>query len=73
MNYVSVRSLSNPISADTRKIFSKHKRPVGRSWYMDETFIKVKGFREYLYRTLDKQDQTVDFLLTAKRDKASAK
>lgn len=40
---------------------------------MDETYIKVKGVGKYLYRAVDKEGQTVDFLLTAKRDKAAAK
>ena len=40
---------------------------------MNETYIKVKGVWKYLYRVLDKEGQTVDFLLTAKRDKAAAK
>jgi len=40
---------------------------------MDETYIKVKCVWKYLYRAVDKQDKTVDFLLTAKRDMAAAK
>ena len=55
------------------KAFRKHKRPVGVSWRMDETYIKVKGVWKYLYRAVDKEGKTVDFLLTAKRDKAAAK
>ena len=35
---------------------------------MDETYIKVAGQWKYLYRTVDKAGDTVDFLLTAKRD-----
>ncbi|UUZ77150.1 IS6 family transposase [Polaromonas sp. P1(28)-13] len=54
------------------KVFRKHKRPVGVSWRMDETYIKVKGIWKYLYRAVDKEGKTVDFLLTAKRDKAAA-
>ena len=54
------------------KVFRKHKRPVGVSWRMDETYIKVKGKWKYLYRAVDKAGKTVDFLLTAKRDKAAA-
>ncbi len=50
----------------------KYKRSVGRSWRMDETYIKVKGAWNYLYRAVDKEGNTVDFLLTAKRDKAAA-
>ena len=39
---------------------------------MDETYIKVKGDWKYLYRAVDKQGKTVDFLLTARRDKSAA-
>ena len=55
------------------KMARKHKRAVGDSWRMDETYIKVKGVWKYLYRAVDKQGKTVDFLLTAKRDMAAAK
>ena len=49
------------------------KRLVGRSWRMDETYIKIKGQWKYLYRAVDKEGQTIDFLLTAHRDKKAAK
>ena len=39
---------------------------------MDETYIKVKGAWKYLYRAVDKEGKTVDFLLTARRDKSAA-
>ncbi len=55
------------------KASRKHKRAVGSSWRMDETYIKVKGVWKYLYRAVDKQGKTVDFLLTTKRDRAAAK
>lgn len=54
------------------KVFRKHKRPAGGSWRMDETYIKVKGAWKYLYRAVDKEGKTVDFVLTARRDKAAA-
>jgi putative transposase len=54
------------------KVFRKHKRPVGGRWRMDETYIKVKGDWKCLYRAVDKHGKTVDFLLTAKRDKVAA-
>jgi transposase-like protein len=37
------------------------------------TYIKVKGKDRYLYRAVDSTGQTIDFLLTAKRDAAAAK
>jgi len=56
------------------KVFRRqYKRPVGLSWRMDETYVKVNGVWKYLYRAVDKEGKTVDFLLTAKRNKAAAK
>jgi putative transposase len=50
----------------------RRKRPVGSSWRLDETSIKVKGQWYYLYRAVDKQGQTIDFLLTEHRDTEAA-
>ena len=55
------------------KTARKHKRPVGGSWRIDETCIKVKRVWQYLYRAVDKQRKTVDFMLTAKRVMTAAK
>lgn len=52
--------------------FVRRKRSVGASWRMDETYVKVKGKWKYLYRAVDKEGQTIDFLLTAHRDKKAA-
>jgi putative transposase len=54
------------------KAFGPRKKKAGRSWRMDETYIKVKGEWKYLYRAVDKAGDTVDFLFRAKRDKAAA-
>jgi transposase-like protein len=40
---------------------------------MDETYIRVKGEWKYLYRAVDKQGDTVDFLLSEHRDITAAK
>jgi putative transposase len=52
--------------------FHRRKRPVGRSWRLDETYIRVKGEWRYLYRAVDKHGQTIDFLLTEHRDQEAA-
>jgi putative transposase len=41
---------------------------VGRSWRLDETYVKIKGKSAYLYRAVDKAGHTIDFLLTPTRD-----
>src|SRR5476649_615785 len=55
------------------KAFRRCKRPVGKSWRVDETYVKVKGQWKYLYRAVDKAGNTVDFLLRARRDKEAAR
>ena len=42
-------------------------------WHVDETYIQVDGASRYLYRAVDGTGQTIDFLLSAKRDKQAAK
>ena len=55
------------------KIFRAQKRSVGVRWRMDETYIKVNGKWKYFYRAVDKEGNTIDYLLTAKRDMKAAK
>jgi len=50
-----------------------YKRNVGSSWRMDETYIKIKGMWHYLYRAVDKEGDTIDFMLSKKRDETAAK
>ncbi|MGF6603048.1 putative transposase [Paraburkholderia sp. GAS448] len=55
------------------KAFRSRKRPVGKSWRVDETYIKVNGQWKYLYRAVDKTGNTIDFMLRAHRDKTAAR
>ena len=43
------------------------------SWKVDETYIKVKGKWKYLYRAVDSEGNTLDFMLSARRNKQAAK
>jgi transposase-like protein len=55
------------------KRWSRYARPVGASWRVDETYVRVRGRWTYLYRAVDRQGLTVDFLLSEHRDIAAAR
>jgi len=50
-----------------------HLRPISDSDRVDETYVKVKGAWKYLYRAVDSTGQTVDFMLSARRDERAAR
>src|SRR3712207_5334667 len=60
-------------AAELEKRIRPHLRSCNGSWRVDETYVKVKGRWTYLYRAVDSRGQTIDFLLSAKRDAAAAK
>ena len=60
-------------SPQLEEAFHRHKRPVWVSGRMDETSSKGKGEWRSLYRAVEKQGQTIDFLLTEPRDEHAAK
>ncbi|CAH2559648.1 IS6 family transposase [Cardinium endosymbiont of Oedothorax gibbosus] len=53
------------------KAVRKRKRPIGSSWRMDETYVKLNGKWIYLYGAVDRYGDTVDFFLSEHRDKSS--
>src|SRR4051794_14263861 len=57
---------------ELEKRMRRHLRPCRGPWHVDETYIRVNGQWRYLYRAVDGTGQTIDFLLSAKRDKKAA-
>ena len=49
-----------------------HLKPTNKSWRVDETYVRVKGEWCYLYRAVDSEGATVEFFLSAFRDRESA-
>jgi transposase-like protein len=55
------------------KEFNVRKRPVTGKWHVDETYIKVRGQWQYLYRAIDSNGDTVEFWFSNKRNLTAAK
>ncbi len=54
------------------EVAQKRKAGTAKSWRVDETYIKGKGEWTYLYRAVDRDGQTLDFMLSEHRDEAAA-
>ena len=69
----TVREWEAQLAPLLSEMLRKHRRGrIGASWYVDETYIKVKGRWTSLYRAIDRDGNHVDVLLSEKRDKAAA-
>ena len=73
VDHATVHRWSIKILPVLAAVFRRRKRPVGISWQMDETYIKVAGQWKYLYRAVDRAGATIDFVLRAHRDYAAAR
>jgi transposase-like protein len=60
-------------ASEINKRMRPHLKMSGASFRVDETYIKVGKTCKYLYRAVDKQGQTIEFMLSAKRDVCAAK
>ena len=58
---------------EINKRIRQHLRMSGTSYRVDETYIRVGKTCKYLYRAVDKEGSTIDFMLSAKRDVSAAK
>lgn len=67
MNHATIQRWVFKFTLHVEQQFRKRKKLVGKRWRLDETYIKVKGEWGYLYRAVDKEGDTVDFLLTKRR------
>jgi len=60
-------------SPEIEKKIRRHLRPTNDSWRVDETYIKIKGKWKYFYRAVDSNGDTIDFMLSSKRNRKAAK
>ena len=58
---------------ELNKRVRREVRPPNRSWRVDETYVRVAGVWTYLYRAVDSTGETIDFMLSPKRDAVAAK
>ncbi len=58
---------------ELKKRIRKHLKSTNDSWRVDETYLKIKGKKMYLYRAVDSEGNTIDFYLSQRRNAKAAK
>ena len=54
-------------------LLRRRRGKAGRSWYVDKTYIKVRGQWRYLYRAIDRSGALFDVMFSKHHDMAAAK
>src|ERR671916_626783 len=73
VDHVTLYRWIQRFAPELEKRLRRHLRPCRGPWPVDATSVRVGGEWRYLYRAVDGTGQTVDFLLSARRDKAGAR
>lgn len=73
VDHTTIMRWIHQYSPEIEKKVRGHLRPTNNSWRVDETYIKVKGEWKYIYRAIDSDGNTIDFMLSAKRNRKAAK
>ena len=73
VDHTTIMRLVHQYSPKLKKKIRRHLRPTNDSWRVDETYIKVKGEYKYLYKAVDSDGNTIDFMLSVKRNRKAAK
>ena len=62
VDHATIQKWVNKFTALIEAGLKRRKKSIGSNWRMDKTYIKVKGEWVYLYRAVDKEGKTVDFI-----------
>ena len=73
VDHTTIMRWVHQYSPEMEKRIRRQLRPTNDSWRVDETYIKVKSEWKYFYRAVDSTGDTIDFMLSAKRNRKAAK
>src|ERR687896_610128 len=73
VDHVSLYRWVQRFAPELERRVRRQLRPCRGPWHVDATYVRVGGAWRYLYRAVDGSGQTIDFLLSAKRDKPAAR
>lgn len=73
LSYETVRRWCLKFGSEYARRLKRRRAQPGDKWHLDEVFLNIGGERRYLWRAVDQHGNTLDILVTSKRDKRAAK
>jgi putative transposase len=73
LSYETVRRWCLKFGPEFARRLKRRRAQPGDKWHLDEVFLNIGGERRYLWRAVDQAGNTLDILVTSKRDKRAAK
>jgi len=73
LSYETVRRWCLKFGGEYAKRLKRRRAQPGDKWHLDEVLLNIGGQRRYLWRAVDQHGNTLDILVTSKRDKRAAK
>jgi putative transposase len=72
VSYESIRAWVNKFGERFAAGLRRHGQRPGRTWHLDEVFLKIRGEWVYLWRAVDEHGQVLDILVQEHRDADAA-
>ncbi|MGX5576077.1 IS6 family transposase [Bacillus toyonensis] len=72
LTHITIMRWVHQYGPELNKRIRKHLKPTNDSWRVDETYLKIKGKKMYLYRAVDSEGNTIDFYLSQRRNAKNA-
>ena len=72
MSYETIRQWCQTFGLDYARTLRGRRGRLGDTWYLDELFVTIQGRRQYLWRAVDQDGDTIDILVQPRRDRHAA-
>ena len=72
VSYETIRQWCGKFGPSYARAVKRRQGTLGDTWYLDEVFVTIQGRRQYLWRAVDQDGDTLDILDQRRRDRRAA-
>ena len=72
VTYEAIRQWCLTFGLDYARRLRRRRGRLGKTWYLDEVFVKIRGRQQYLWRAVDEDGDVIDILVQSRRNRRAA-